>query len=475
MLASAIEYFIQKLIKIKNLKFLLSYKSFDTTTEEGRSKERYRRSFITTITTVISKFVNFAIFAVSIPLTITYLGKERFGLWMTMSSIILMFNIFSDLGLGIALMNKTSEFKGANRKDLIQGYISNTFFLLSVVGLFIIVVYNSISVFIDWPIIFKLQDVIGIEEVNLAMSLLAIIFSVNLPFTIVERFQEGNQAGYLNSFWQSLGNIIALLGMLIIIWLKLGLPFLVIASFGIPTLIRIVNFCYQFYFKSIWAKPRYCMINKPTIHNLFNVGFVFFILNIFNVFGVHSDNFIISSTMGASSVGLYSILQKLSLIALIFWSFTTSLWPAYSEAIARKDFGWVRKTIKRSLILSFFSGILIGIIIILFGKILISILTKGLFEPSTQLLVGFAFYIFINGFISSFAVIFNASFLFKKQMLYFIMASLVSFGLKFVLGSHFGVLGIIWATIIGYGTFYVIPGFFIVKNAFWNNLEYRNK
>lgn len=469
-----LERIIQKLIRIKDFKFLLSFKSLDTSTKEGRSKERYRRSFITTITTVISKFISLAIFAVSIPLTVSYLGKERFGLWMTMSSLILMFNIFSDLGLGIALMNKTSEFRGADRKDLIQRYISNTFFLLCSVSLIIMVIYNCLFGYLDWPAIFKLEDPTGISEINTSMTLLAIIFSLNLPFTIIERFQEGNQEGYLNSFWQSIGNVIALFGILIVVWLKLGLPHLVLASFGLPTITRIVNFFYQFYFKSPWAKPRYYLINKETIHNLLKIGFVFFILNIFNVIGVHSDNFIISGTMGASSVGLYSVLQKLSMIAIVFWSFTSSLWPAYVEAIARRDFDWVRKTIKRSIIINFFSGILIGIIIIIFGKLIISILTKGLLVPNTQLLIGFASYVFVNGFISTFAVIFNASFLFKKQMKYFIIASLVSFGLKFLLGAHFGVMGIILATVFGYGLFYALPGFFIVRNTFWNNLEYRN-
>lgn len=456
-----------KILTVKHLIYLFTLTEFDTSTNEGRSNERYRRSLITTVATVFSKFFSFVIFAVSIPLTISYLGKEQFGLWMTLSSIILMLNIFSDLGLGIALMNKTSESVGSNRKDLVKSYVSNTFFLLISVSVLIVSLYVFPFFFSNWSVVFKLKELASQNEIDLSMGLLVLIFSINLPFSVIDRFQDGNQQGYLNSMWQSIGNVMALFGLILIVKLKLGLPYLIVTSFGIPTLSRIVNFIIQFFYKNSWARPSFSQIDKSVMKSLLHVGFVFFVLNFFNVLGVHSDNIIISTTMGASEVALYSIVQKLSMTAFIFWSFTNSLWPAYSEALSRQDYVWVRKTLKSNLLMSLFFGLLIAIIVVAFGKIIVFYLTKGTIEPSFSLLIGFGGYIFILGLIGSFATIFNASFLYKKQIKYFILASLVSLLLKFLLGISFGVIGVIWATTIGYGIFYIIPSCFIIKNTFW--------
>lgn len=92
-----IQYFIQKLVKIKHLKYLLSFNAIETATEDGRSQERYRRSFLTTISTISSKFITTLVMIISIPLTINYLGTESLGLWMTISSVLLILNPFADL------------------------------------------------------------------------------------------------------------------------------------------------------------------------------------------------------------------------------------------------------------------------------------------------------------------------------------------------------------------------------------------
>ncbi|MBX2895005.1 MAG: oligosaccharide flippase family protein [Cyclobacteriaceae bacterium] len=452
--------------KLKQLLTFLSFTSFDTSTEEGRSKERYRRSALTTLGAVAAKAINFLIFTVSIPLTINYLGKERFGLWMTMSSMIIMLTIVSDLGLGIALMNKVSELNGLNNKALIRKNVSNGFFLLVGIATLLLISYGFIYFFfLDWTKIFQLQNTSNFNEVNHAMNLLITIFCFNLPFTIVDKFQEANQEGYLSSLWQSAGNFFGFIAILIVVKYQLGLVSLIAATFGIPTLIRVINFIYLST-KRRTMKPTLMDFDKTVVYSLLSVGFVFFLLNLLNMVGMHSDSFIISSTLSVSEAGLYGVVQKFSLAAFILWAFTNSLWPAYTEALAKEDFSWVKKTIRRNLLISGLLGLLIAMILLVIGKPIVSVLSKEMLKPDFGLLLGFGVYILVQSFVSCFATIFNASFLYKKQVIYFAIASCVSFVLKFLLSRYCGVSGVIWATSIGYGLFYVLPAFFLVSNLF---------
>src|SRR3989304_9412708 len=56
---------------------------FDTSTDEGRSKERYRRIVLTSVTSFVSRAVLAGCALVSVRLALNYLGAERYGRWLT--------------------------------------------------------------------------------------------------------------------------------------------------------------------------------------------------------------------------------------------------------------------------------------------------------------------------------------------------------------------------------------------------------
>jgi hypothetical protein len=77
--------------------------------EKGdRGHERYRRASVTAGASFIAKALTLLISFVSVPLTVHYLGAERYGVWLTISSLLIWMQI-SDFGLaGNALINVLS-------------------------------------------------------------------------------------------------------------------------------------------------------------------------------------------------------------------------------------------------------------------------------------------------------------------------------------------------------------------------------
>ena len=73
------------------LGFLRSLLSISPTSEDeqGRSVKRYRRVALTAMTSILSKVIVLATTIISVPLTFHYLGAERYGLWMTITSSVL--------------------------------------------------------------------------------------------------------------------------------------------------------------------------------------------------------------------------------------------------------------------------------------------------------------------------------------------------------------------------------------------------
>ncbi len=120
---------ILMLARINRLLRLLRLKQFDVSTEQGRSSERYRRVALTTASAGLTKLATALILFVSVPLTLSYLGPERYGLWMTIGSVVTLLS-FSDFGIGNGLVNAISEAHGKQDRELAREYVSSAFFML---------------------------------------------------------------------------------------------------------------------------------------------------------------------------------------------------------------------------------------------------------------------------------------------------------------------------------------------------------
>lgn len=75
------------------------------------------------------KSLNAAINLILVPLTINYVSPTKYGIWLTLSSIILWFTIF-DIGLGNGLRNKFAEAKARGNIEQARIYISTSYALL---------------------------------------------------------------------------------------------------------------------------------------------------------------------------------------------------------------------------------------------------------------------------------------------------------------------------------------------------------
>jgi hypothetical protein len=90
---------------------LLRLKPFDVATPEGRSQERYRRIALTAASGLAAPSVTMVVGLVTVPLVLAYLGKERYGLWTAITTVVTWATLF-DLGLANGLVSLVSRVHG---------------------------------------------------------------------------------------------------------------------------------------------------------------------------------------------------------------------------------------------------------------------------------------------------------------------------------------------------------------------------
>ena len=74
---------------------------------------------------------------ISVPLMVGYLGSERYGVWVTISTF-LAFLSFTDFGLANSLTNALGKAYGENEREIARRYVSSSFATLSLIALLLL-------------------------------------------------------------------------------------------------------------------------------------------------------------------------------------------------------------------------------------------------------------------------------------------------------------------------------------------------
>ena len=101
---------------------LIRLSSFDVSTPEGREKERYRRIVLNTIASVFARISTAIVSLAIIPMLLTYLDKQLFGMWTTITVTVTWFTLF-DFGIINGLVNAISEAYGRDDREIASGYV----------------------------------------------------------------------------------------------------------------------------------------------------------------------------------------------------------------------------------------------------------------------------------------------------------------------------------------------------------------
>lgn len=448
----------------RRLRSVVSLRPFDVSTPEGRSNERYRRIALSTLASAFAKGVTVLTSLVSVPLAVGYLGAERYGLWMTIASV-LAISAFADLGIGNGLMNAIIEANGRDDREAARRNVSSGFFMLFAIGTAVIALFAAIYPLVPWPRVFNVTSVLATEESGPAMAVLLVCFSLSLPLGVVQRVQMGYQEGFQSNLWQCAGNILGLGGVILGIYLEAGLPWLVIAMAGAPVIVTGTNWVSQFYWSRPWVRPRWKDFEWSTSQQIISAGVVFLLLQVFALIGSGTDSFVLAQILGAPAVAQYAIAQKLFSVVLIVQFFVTPLWPAFGDALERKDYAWARRTLKRALVLSMGISVLATLPLLLFGKWFVMLWVGLELVPSSSLLAALTGWVLLASYGGVMSVLLNNGTLLRRQAVFYGVASIIALVLKIVLVQTIGASGVVWATVIGYGIFYVIPAGWLANNA----------
>ena len=213
----------------------LRIKPFDTATQEERTQERYRRAAWSTISNLLSKGLAMAVMLLSVNWTISYLGAERFGIWMTIASFASMLT-FLDLGVGNALVNHIAENAAQDKPVELEKSISGGLGFLGLIGVAVTVLLLLLAAFLPWEAVIKVADPQLVFETRRSAMLFALLFGFYLFTSGIQRVFGGLQRAFEGHLVAAISSLLAIMALWVAAKSKADVTILLAATLGIQSL-----------------------------------------------------------------------------------------------------------------------------------------------------------------------------------------------------------------------------------------------
>ncbi|HTZ60830.1 MAG TPA: oligosaccharide flippase family protein [Acidobacteriaceae bacterium] len=362
----------------------------------NRGIERYRRAGITASSSFIGKALNILISFLSVPLTVHYLGAERYGVWLTISSLITWMSM-TDFGLaGVALVNVLSEAHGKDDRVAAQQYTASAWWSLTGVSVLAGILSVSFFRYIPWRTVFRVSTATSTHELQMACALTLLFFVIGFPLSVQMSIYNAYQDGYLANVWSISGNALSLVALIVVSQTHGGLPQLVLALSGTRCLVSIANIFFLFR-RYHWITPVPSAVRWHCVKRLFKLGSKYLVSQLASLGIYQSQPMIITQLLGPAKVVIFVVAYKIiSLPMDLVYMATQPFVPAFGEAKARHDWGWIRSAYRNCVKASLTFGLPMVAVIALTAKPLIRIWAGAAAIPSYSLVIWLSIYTLIG-------------------------------------------------------------------------------
>lgn len=282
-----------------------------------------------------------------VPLLLNYLDAERYGIWLTLTSIVGWFTFF-DAGLGNGLRNKLTEAIARGDSKLAREYVSTTYAIISCIFIGVLFLFYCINPFLHWNQILNTTSVPE-KELSLLALVVFTFFLLRFIFNLIGIILMADQKPALNNALNPISNIICIAIIFVLsITMKGALIAMGFVLSAVPVIVLFVASIFLFKKRYRYLKPSINSIKWEHTHSLLGLGVKFFIIQIASIMLFTSSNIIITQILGADQVAIYNIAFKYFQVPVMLYGIImTPIWSAVTDAYSRGDFAWLKNTLRK--------------------------------------------------------------------------------------------------------------------------------
>ncbi|WP_294600266.1 oligosaccharide flippase family protein [uncultured Phocaeicola sp.] len=377
-----------------------------------------------------------------VPMTLGYVSSELYGIWLTLSSIMLWLNFF-DVGFTLGLKNKLAEAIAQNNLEKGKSLVSTTYFMMILIFIPLLIILESTIPFINWSTFLNVQSIYN-EEIIKCLYILAACFCIQMILNVFTAVVAAFQQVALSSLFPVIGNFFSLITIFFLT--KYCPPSLLALAIAISVMPLLVIFTASIiFFKRKYknVSPNIHYIDRKYAKELFTLGYKFFLIQIQGVVLYQCTNILISRLSGPEYVTAYNIAYKYLNIALMVYSIVlTPLWPAFTDAYTRKDFIWMKSIYKKMTRFYIFSACIV-ILMIASSNIIYKLWIGDRAEVPFSMTLALGIFILINSWDALQVNLINGIGTIKLQTYVTLIGLIFHIPLSLFIGKYIGAIGVV--------------------------------
>ena len=399
------------------------------------------------IGSILIKGWSILISLILVPMTMDYLSPELYGIWLTISSVIVWLNFF-DVGFTLGLKNKLAEALAVNDIHKGKQLVSTTYIMMLIIFIPLGLILEIVVPYIDWSRFLNVSETLNAQLIGV-MRILVFCFVLQMIFNTITAILAAYQKTAVSNIFPVLGNTLAVI--IIYILTKTVPPSLLNLSKAISYLPIIVLFISSIILFGTTLKeisPSIGYFDRSAIKYLFSLGYKFFLIQIQMVVLYQATNILISNVSSPEQVTSYNIAYKYLSIGVMFLNIILGpLWPAYTDAYAKEDYYWMNRTYKKM------AKIVIVMMVVTIIMVAISPLVYKLWINSSTLVpwtmtISVGIYLIIHSWDSLQIMLINGIGAIKVQTYITLIGLFLHIPLSLFFGKYVGGIGVVWSMII---------------------------
>jgi len=399
------------------------------------------------LASLIMKGITACISLLIIPITLHYVNPTQYGIWLTLSSMIAWFNLM-DIGLANGLKNKVAEANATNQVASIKAYISTAYAVLSAIAISIFLLFLVGNNFMDWEYILNFNDP-SLKNLNVIASIMMASFCVQFFLQPLTSILTALHSAASVSLIFTIGQIGCLVGIYLLTYNTSGsLLYLTLLLTGVPIAVQLLATVWWFKNSLAQYRPNYRSIDLKHARNLLSTGGAFFFVQIGSLILFQTDNIIVTQLFGPEQVTIFNISYKLfSVISILFTIAMTPLWPAFTDAYAKKDIEWIKGVFSR-MYKYFLMLTACSLGLLFFSQKIFSIWLEDRVTIPLELSIAMAIYVIAICWMTIHCYFINGIGKVRLQMYLYIGSTAINIPLTIILGREFGLIGITLSNIL---------------------------
>lgn len=428
------------------------------------SKRRYSGILTGAFTSFLSRTLLAAINLLPVSLALPYLGKERFGAWAAITTLQLWLQL-ADCGLAAGVTTPIARALARGETRVARTTLSATLLAVAVACASLFVLAFLLLRYAHVASLLHFQDETARVEFENAALIAVGITLIGTPNAIITRVLQLQGRPHAANGWLLAGQLLSLIAILFSMAAHAGLVILTTEMVAFPAAAN-VGCALWFFSTNPTLRPKREPLHFQNVARVWRVGIAYTAFQFAWMLLLNSSIFIAASVLSPTAAAEYSVTNRLaSLCTVPAQLVSIYFWTAYTDAIVRADFAWVRRAFLRHVSVSVAITAILALSVLIAAPVVIERWTHAEMRENTPLLFWSLAWQLVNSVMNPVGSLLNAYDRYTVQTVVGIVAGVAAVVIGRAWAMAYGVSGLPAATTLAYLAVAAIPISFEIKRA----------